>query len=142
MGLPKNPTFKDIFSSEISKKVVEAYWQNLIKEKNLGLFSISLSLKEVLRILYLNDKKIKPKQAIYLVGLFLLGKDDGGMRELRSIIGKNQNNRTWYRISRDMHLISKTITENNLRNWVVQIDNKLKKYEPYKTNANSKNIGA
>jgi len=142
LGLPKNPTFKDVFNSEVSRKVVEQYWKNLIKEKNLGLFSISLSLKEVLRILYLNDKEIKPKQAMYLVGLFMLGKDENGMRELRSIIGKNQNDRTWYRITRDMKLVSEVITKNNLRNWVVQIDNKLKTYEPYKANRNSQNIGA
>ena len=132
LGYPKNPTFKDVFSKEMAQKVVTDYWKKLIKERNLGLFSISLSLKDILRTLYLADRKIKPNRAIYLLGLFMLGKDENGMRELRSIVGKRSHQRTWYRIAKDMQEASELITKNKLRDWVTQIDKKLDEFKPYK----------
>jgi hypothetical protein len=132
LGYKKNLTFKEIFSTEISKQVVKNYWQKIIKGRNLGLFSLSPSIKDMLRILFLADKKLKPKQAIYLLGLFMLSKDENGMRQLRTIISKNSHDRTWYRISKDMAKASNLITKNKLRDWVLQIDDALKDYKPYK----------
>ncbi len=132
LGYQKNPTFKDVFSKEMAQKVVTDYWKKLIKERNLGLFSISLSLKDILRTLYLANKKIKPNRAIYLLGLFILGKDENGMRELRSIVGKRSHQRTWYRIAKDMQVASGLITKNKLRDWVTQIDKNLDEFKAYK----------
>ena len=132
LGYKKNPVFKDVFNSEMGKKVVNDYWKKLIKERNLGLFSITLSLKDVLRTMYLANKKIKPNRAIYLLGLFMLGKDENGMRELRSIVGKRSHDRTWYRIAKDMQEASEVITKNKLRDWVTQIDKNLDEFKPYK----------
>jgi len=67
--------------------------------------------------LFLADKKLKPKQAVYFTGLFMLGKDENGMRELRSILSKRSIDRTWYRIAKDMQKASETITKNRVRNW-------------------------
>lgn len=133
LGYSKNPTFKDVFNAEMSRKVVESYWLKLIKERNLGLFSISVSVKDILRTLFLADKKLKPKQAIYLLGLFQLAKDEDGMRQLRTIVSKRSHDRTWYRIAKDMQKASELITKNKIRNWVTQIDKKLEIYQPYKT---------
>ncbi len=133
LGYAKNPTFKEVFSSELSKKVVNSYWQKLIKERNLGLFSIAVSVKDILRTLFLADKKLKPKQAIYLLGLFQLARDENGMRQLRTIVTKRSHDRTWYRIAKDMQQASELITKNKLRDWVTQLDKKLADYKPYKT---------
>jgi hypothetical protein len=111
LGYAKNLTFKEIFKKEIAQKVMQEYWKKLIKERNLGLFSISLSLKDILRTLYLANKKLKPKQAIYYLGLFMVGKDENGMRELRSIVSKGSHDRTWYRVAKDMQIASELITK-------------------------------
>lgn len=132
LGYTKNPSFKDVFKKEMAQKVVQEYWQKLIKERNLGLFSMSLSLKDILRTLYLADKKLKPNRAIYFVGLFMLGKDENGMRELRSIVAKKSHERTWYRIAKDMQIASELITKNKLRDWVTQIDKNLDEFVAYK----------
>jgi hypothetical protein len=132
LGYPKNPTFKDVFSIEMSKKVVNDYWKRLIKERNLGLFSISVSIKDILRTLFLADKQLKPKQAIYLLGLFMLAKDENGMRQLRTILSKRSHDRTWYRIAKDMQQASELITKNKVRDWVTQIDRNLDEFKAYK----------
>lgn len=132
LGYTKNPSFREVFNVEVSKKVVNDYWKRLIKERNLGLFSLSVSIKDILRTLFLADKKLKPKQAIYLLGLFMLAKDENGMRQLRSIVSKRSHDRTWYRITKDMQVASGLITKNKLRDWVTQIDKALADYKPYK----------
>lgn len=132
LGYQKNPVFKQVFNTEMSKKVVTDYWKKLIKERNLGLFSLSVSIKDILRTLFLADKKLKPKQAIYLLGLFMLAKDENGMRQLRTIIAKRSHDRTWYRIAKNMQEASELITKNKLRDWVTQIDKNLDEYKPYK----------
>jgi hypothetical protein len=115
LGYTKNPTFKEVFSAEMSKRVVNDYWKKLIKERNLGLFSISVSIKDVLRTLFLADKKLKPKQGIYLLGLFMLARDENGMRQLRTIIAKRSHDRTWYRIAKDMQQASDRIEHTSIK---------------------------
>jgi len=132
MGYDKNPSFRDVFNLEMSKKVVNDYWNKVIKEKNHALLSISLSLKDILQVIFLVDKEIKPKQAIYFLGLYMLAKDDDGMRQLRSIVIKRMHERTWYRMAKDMRYAGELITKNNLRDWVKQIDSELEDYKPYK----------
>lgn len=129
LGHKENPTFKEVFSSVLSKKVVTYYWETIIKAENVSLFSISLSNKDIMQIIFSSQKNIKPKQAIYLTGLSLLSKD--GMRELRSIISKKSNERTWYRIAKDIQFVNNLISNNQIRGWVSQVDRKLEAYEPF-----------
>lgn len=130
LGYSQNPSFQDVFNSKLSKDVVTHYWQAVIKEGNNALLSISLSNKDILQSIFLEQKDIKPKQAIYLAGLLLLAKD--GVRELRSIVSKKSGERTWYRISKDLKLVSEFVTKNGIRNWVAQIDSKLDEFRAYK----------
>ncbi len=132
LGYMKNPNFKDVFNTEMSRKVVTDYWKRLIKERNLGLFSIAVSMKDKLQTLFLADSNLKPKQAIYFLGLFEVGRDEKGMRQLRSMVTKRSHDRTWYRIVKDMQVASELITKNKLRDWVTQIDKALEEYQPYK----------
>jgi hypothetical protein len=132
MGYEKNPSFQKVFKVGISKKIVIDYWKKLIKDQNLGVFSLDISIKDILKTLFLANKELKPKQAIYLLGLFLLIKDEHGMRQLRTIISKQSHTRTWYRIVQDIKEANELITKNKLRDWVVQIDKNLDEYTPYK----------
>lgn len=132
LGYLKNPSFQDVFNTKLSQKVVAGYWTKLIKDRNIGLFSIDITIKDKLQTLFLADKELKPKQAIYLLGLFEVARDRNGMRELRTIVSKRSHDRTWYRLAKDMQTAGELITKNKLRNWVTQIDNALAEYEPYK----------
>lgn len=132
LGYQKNPSFKEVFNNEMSQKIVMDYWKKIIKERNRGLFSISLTIKDMLHTLFLSDKKLKPKQAIYLLGLFMLARDENGMRQLRTIVSNRARDRTWYRIEKDVQKASELITKNKVRDWVPQIDKALEDYKPYK----------
>ena len=129
LGYKRSPSFKEVFDEELSKKVIISYWEKLIRARNIGLYSLSLTTKDLLRTMFLKD--MKPKQAIYLVGLLTLSKDEGGMKTLRNIISKKSHGRTWYRITNDLDIAKEIINKNNTRNWVLQIETKLAKFDPY-----------
>jgi hypothetical protein len=138
LGYEKNPTFKQVFNKEMSKKVVTYYWENLIKGRNLGVFSITFSTKDILQTLLLANANLKPKQAIYLLGLFILTKDENGIRQLRTIFAHRARDRTWYRIAKDIKLASELITKNKVQDWVTQIDRGLEIFNSYKVEKNEK----
>ena len=60
-------------------------------------------------------------------------RDETGIRQLRTILSKVSDNRTWYRtVKEDMSIVSKLINESKPVSWVHQINKKLIDYKPYK----------
>lgn len=130
LKLNKNPSFKDVFNSNVSRLIINNYWQSFIMADQLALFTIKQSSKDMLRELYRGSPDIKPKQAIYLIGLLTLAKDAEGLRELRSIFQESTADRSWYRIKKDYKKISANISKSNVRSWVNNLEKQLKKFTP------------
>jgi hypothetical protein len=130
LGFTQNPTFRDVFKDDISKAIIGHYWNTLIKANQLALFTIEKSAKELLNEMCRGDPSLKPKQAIYQVGLVLLAKDGDGLTELRSIFGSHTNDRNWYRIKNDFKQISTNTVPKQIRNWVNQIEKQIRVYKP------------
>jgi hypothetical protein len=132
LGYKKDPSFKDVFKEEISKKVVSDYWRKLMKERSFGIFSIAPSDKDIFQTMCLTDTKLKGTRAVYLFGLYMLARNENGLRQLREIITKRATVQTWYRMVKDMKRAGELITKNNLRDWAVQIDKSLEEFKAYK----------
>lgn len=134
LGFAEKPTFKDVLSVEKAKKVLNHYWTTIIEEGAIGLFSFSLTAKEVLdEVLLTGPPKPKGKQAVYLVGLLQLAKEGNGLRELRSILTKNgMNDRSWYRTAEDYKELSKQLAKLKPREWLEQIRRQVSDYKPYR----------
>lgn len=133
IGYTKNPTFEEVFNTALSKLVLLNYWEKIVKANNHGLLSITLSLKDALQEIFLADAKIKPKQAVYLLGLYALSKDEDGTRQLRRITTKRMHERSWYRMAHEARYAGELIAKNNLKSWVKQIDCGFKEFIPFKT---------
>lgn len=132
LGYAKGATFKKVFSSVLSQKIIISYWKEIILTGSFGIFAPSLSIKDMLKNLFLSDEGLKPKPAIYLLGLFMLSKDEGGMRQLRSIVSKRMGERTWYRMTKDVDIAGQMIVKGRVSDWVLHIDKSLKAYKPYR----------
>jgi len=130
LNLPQNPTFQEVFNSRVSKAVVSQYWESVIKADQLALFTIDRPAKEILRETCRGDPRLKPKQAIYQVGLALLAKDGDGLTELRSIFDSRTNDRGWYRIKNDFKQISTNTYPQQIRSWISQIEKQIRTYKP------------
>lgn len=135
LGIKENPTFKDICTKDVCQKVVRWYWQTIIKGENLFLFELENNPKRLLRKILKKKTDLKAKESIYLVGLNLLCKDEGGIRELRQILEKRIKQRNWYRISDNIKELNEFTSKNGLHTWVRQIEECLEKFEPLKINS-------
>lgn len=134
LGLKQNPTFRDLFEKDVCQKIVRWYWETIIKGENLFLFELENNPKRLLRKILRKDNKVKAKQAIFLVGLSLLCKDEGGIRELRQILEKRIKQRNWYRIGENVKELNEFTNKSGLHSWVNQIEVCLKEFKPYRGN--------
>lgn len=133
LGFAENPTFRDVFSKAKSKKVLGHYWDTMIAGHSISLFAPSLTAKDLLKQILIARKGAKGKTAVYLTGLLLLGREGNGMRELRSLLCKKNDDRTWYRIAAETREIAADLSKVQPRDWYDQVQKALKSYRQYRT---------
>ncbi len=134
LNFPDNPNFEQVFSLKISKEILNFYWQTMISNNSLILFSFVLTPKDILKQIFITNPKLKPKQAIYFASLVSLTKDGNGMRELRSNISKYSDDRTWYRIKEDVREVTELLKSVRPRDWFDQIEGGFREYKAFKQN--------
>ncbi len=131
LGLPENPTFKDAFSVIKSKVVVNHYWDTMIEQNSLLLFSHSLTAKDLLKQILITRKKAKGRTAVYLTGLLLLAREGSGLRELRATLAKRISDRLWYRLRADLVETTDGLNKLKPREWYEQVKQALASYQPF-----------
>jgi hypothetical protein len=129
LGFKENPTFQEVFNKELCQKVLLSYWNDLITSKNLFIFDVENNPKKTLEAVFKNKPKIKPKQAIYLVGLRELSRQ--GIRDARAIVERHASGRTWARIAVDLPFLD-VISSKSYHGWVKQINDCLAVFQPYR----------
>jgi len=132
-GFGKSPTLEEVFKENICQKIVTAYWDELVVKDNMFLFSLTNNPKQILKKLIQSYPAIKPKEAVYLVGLDQLCKDEDGIRELRGKLEKQATSRTWYRMTKDMRKLNLVQTPTNCHNWISQVAEQIKDFRPLKS---------
>jgi hypothetical protein len=135
LGIKEHPTFHDVFKKSLSQKIVQHYWQTLIGSNSMLLFSLTSGPKDVLRQILTANPKLKPKQALYFTSLVTMTKDGSGLRELRSIVGKYADQRSWYRMKDDIKVVTELLRKVRPRDWYDQIEKGLKEYKSFKNNS-------
>lgn len=128
LGLKENPTFEEVFKRSVCQKVLLFYWRELITSKNLFLFDVESNPKKTLETVFRHQPSIRPKEAIYLVGLRTLSRE--GIRGTRVVIEQHATPRTWYRIAKDLPILD-DISGKTYHAWVKQVDNSLRTFEPF-----------
>lgn len=125
----ENPTFRDVFRKDLCQKILLNYWDEIITGKNLFLFDVESNPKKTLDAIFKNKPKIKPKDALYLVGLRVLSKE--GIRDTRAVIERYATPRTWYRIAEDLKFLD-DISGKTYHGWVKQIKDAIDDFVPFR----------
>jgi hypothetical protein len=129
-GFSKNPTFLDAFSEKRSQAALLHYWDKITKRANAALFAYMPAQQDVLKQVTIRDSSAKGKQAIYLAGLVGLARTGGGLRELRAVLMKRCDERTWQRIRADFKSIAAKLEGLRPREWFDQVSEGIKSREP------------
>jgi hypothetical protein len=130
LGFAENPTFADVFSTEKSKAVLAHYWKTMLNGNGMVLFGNTPTNKDVLKHLLRCNKDMKAKEAIYRIGLVWLLREGNGMRELRTILAKHTNERTWYRVAKDAKNLEDSMSKVRPREWHEEVVKALNSYQP------------
>lgn len=130
LAYSKNITFADIFKTKMCQHVLQSYFESYIMP-SLFVFDLTSNPQSILKRLLRYNKQIKTKEAIYLVGLWLLCKDDG-IRSLRKIVQPTKSKiRNWQRIVTNFKDLNLIATVSKAHGFIKDIHNSLKKLEPY-----------
>ncbi len=133
LGFQKDATFKDIFKKDVCQKIVRFYWDMLVKGENLFLFGLSEKPQPQLKTILAKENGIKPKEAVFLIGLDSLCKDDGGIRGLRNILERHTKQRNWYRFSDSIKRLNRLQDKRAVYSWVRQIESAIDRFEPIRS---------
>lgn len=127
IGYSENPKLNEVFKKDLCQKLVSYYWKHIVLSKNEFLFEPLNNPQTIIKKIA-KKKKIKPKEVIYLTGLYLVSKDMG-IRNLRSLLSTIGSQRNWYRLAEDMKKLKLT---NYQYDWVKEINDTIERFEPIK----------
>ena len=132
-GYNKNPTFQEVFSEEKAVKVLTEYWNEKIDKNKYVLFTYSENSESLLKKISIARPKSRPQTLLSLLGLVSFVKDNnGGLRELRTILTARITNRAWYSVIRNLKDISRDLEDLSELDWYTEVSMQIKNYEPYK----------
>lgn len=130
LGLPSNPSFKDIFRNEVCQKVLLYYFNTYILP-SLFVFDLDNNPQSNLSRILRANPKTKPVKALYLLGLQTVSKDKG-IKELRKLIEPKNSLRTWQRIASDLKLVNNVADLKHSHSFIRDIKQALEKFIPYR----------
>jgi hypothetical protein len=130
LGYAIDPTFEEVFSKSLCKEIVADYWATFVTDKNIFLFDLGSSPMQLLRRMLAEG--IKPKEAVYLIGLTLLSREEGGIREVRTIIEKKHGTRGWYRVAEGLKRLNGRTKQKQCHSWVRQVSAALEKFDSFR----------
>jgi len=93
------------------------------------IFDMESDPQKTLEKVFRYQPKIKPKEAIFLVGLWALSKT--GIRGTRGIIERHCVPKTWYRIAKNLPLLEE-ISDKVYHRWVKQIRDALDHFDAFR----------
>jgi len=132
VGLSADMTFRQVFSSDVSTKVVTLYWEEVVRTKNQSALMLSSQPIDLVKRIKFAFPEAKPKQLLMYAGLMMLARSGHGLRELRSVLAQSGHDRTWSRIMKEYREIGDLLAEGNIRSWVKDIESQIQNYSPLK----------
>jgi hypothetical protein len=130
LGYKKNPTFSEVFRSDVCKSVLIYYFNTYILP-SLFIFDLDNNPQSLLKRILKHNPSIKPSPALTLVALQVLSKDNG-IRNLRKIMKPNSSLRSWQRIESQLRTLNGLASVNTSHTFIKNIQEALQKFEPYR----------
>jgi len=130
VGLSGQLTFEQIFSSELSKRILILYLDQYLFHDSHFIYISQDKPEDLLKLLLENN--IQPKKALYLISVFTISRTKS-IRYLRSMLESHSTNRTWSRISRDIKLLNQILLRKTKYKFVDDIKQTVDEFKPFKS---------
>jgi hypothetical protein len=133
LGYAPNPSLKDILSHELSKKILNQYWNEFFNENNRFVLDMDNNPLSLLKRTLHHDPNISIRQAMKAVAFNLIARD-GGIRKLRTTIEAYRPDTDWHSIKKDLKIFESPPFPINTHGFIEDIERELSTFEPYKLN--------
>ncbi|MFA5107839.1 MAG: hypothetical protein WC497_06000 [Patescibacteria group bacterium] len=128
--------FRDVFSETVCGGILRRYWKEFTEGSYGRLLASTCSPERLLAKAIASG--LKPKEAVYLVGLYGLSRSEGGIRGLRRQISAGRSERGWFRTVNDLKQAESLLTSSERHGWYLQTEEALNKMEPFRVVDKSK----
>jgi len=120
-------TFKNIFNPNISKKVINNFWQYI--EKDISINSINIeSPSNLLETIVSGNKDIKYSKALKLLSVIMIAQEVG-FRTLRNILNLNgKKNDYWYSLLKELRELN--FPKDQKFQTITEISKSIRNFEP------------
>lgn len=132
LGHKQDPTFRELFNTGLCRSLLKNYWEEYAGNGYAFILDQAGSPQATLKTLF--QQGIKPKEAVYLLGLFTACRDSPGVIGLRTILGVHSTTRQWPRMRKDINRLN-ALCQNpsaSLRGWRKQIEDGIDTMIPYR----------
>lgn len=125
--------FKNLFSQDLAKKVLQKFWQDYFEDKRLKLLDLKIEPDELLEQILKRSgtRKISLLKALGITGAYVVGQK-GNIRKLRSTIEQYYSPRTWQRLKKDIKKLDTIEGINSYKEISNQINNCLNTFDTFR----------
>ncbi len=121
-------TFNQLFKQSTSQKVLQYFWQELTKDKEILLLSDKTPI-ETMEIIKTNNPNLKARQILELSGA-ITAINSSSHNQLRNIIDNDRDHSYWYKLKRKLSILN--IPENGKYNLLIDVEKQLNEFVPTK----------
>ncbi len=127
LGIEKKLTFSRLFAPDISKKVLQYYWQEIWNDLKIPLMAND-DIADTYRQIQ-SQRGYKPAKTMQLFGAIKMVQELG-VRGARSLIEENSDVRTWQRLKKDIDALQ--LSNKSKFTALANIGKAIDKFEPLK----------
>ncbi len=136
LGYKENPTFQDVFNSELSKELLLKQWKTIYPSETRFMLQfdegdLGKTLESIVNYHKQNKKRITVKNALALLGIIHYAKKEG-IRPVRNKVSSVFSERTWYRAKKLFNDANLLLLNNKSFGFVKDIEDTLSSFTPFK----------
>ena len=116
-------TFNNLFSKDLSQKVIVYYWRKYVLSQGVGIFLTERTPLDTLKDILISDHNQSLKKLLYEFSLATLATTN--QSELRTIVESMSSQISWYRFAKDLKKAKEKINSLLVRDWIDYLTNEL-----------------
>jgi hypothetical protein len=130
VGYSPDPLLNDIFKKDLCQKILNLYWAKFFSD-NRFIYSLNTP-QEILQLIIMKCPEVEISKILQAAGLYLLCRDEEGIRGFRQIIDSYKPKTNWTAVKRKLKVFEDKIFSNSVWGFLRDIEKELKDLKPFR----------
>jgi hypothetical protein len=133
IGYKPNPIFRNVLNKKLCQDILWQYWNDFFSD-NQFIFNTNTNPQKILEIILTRYPKIKIIKAINIAGLYMLCRDDEGMRGFRQTVDSYKPKTNWAVVKRYIKNLDDEIFAYPAYSFIKDIKQELGEFNAFRLN--------